>query len=131
MTQQDLDRIEELEALLEMGEELEDEDREELKELRSERRAENKRNKALSAWNRAKEVYRVTFPNTDDDPCYALMRLCKRSLQLRMIPIYIFVKLGYNTCVRHDTIKFDAFRQCGRLWIQVVGNEKALTALTG
>lgn len=72
MTQQELDRIEELETLLEMGEELEDDDREELKNLRSDQRAENKRNKALGAWNKAKEVYRVTFPNTDDDPCYAL-----------------------------------------------------------
>lgn len=72
LTKEDLDRIAELEELLEMGEELDEEDREELKELRIERRVENRRNKALSAWNKAKEVYRLTFPSTDDEPCYAL-----------------------------------------------------------
>ena len=110
MTQQDLDRIEELEALLEMGEELEDEDREELKELRSERRAENKRNKALSAWNRAKEVYRVTFPNTDDDPCYALTARAIGD----MAAVYDWDKADYvvEKIARPDiAVGFDQFHQ--------------------
>lgn len=111
MKQDDLDRIAELEELLEMGEELEPEDREELKELRSELRAENSRSKSLAAWAKAKEVYRLSFPGVpDDDPIYALT---PRVFD-EMSAMYDWVKDDYvvEKIARPDfPVGFDEFQQ--------------------
>jgi hypothetical protein len=71
MTQEELDRIAELEGLLEMGEELDEDDRTELRELRQAQRSKNRQSKAMAAWEKAKEVYLLSIDD-DDSPTYAL-----------------------------------------------------------
>lgn len=72
MKQEDLDRIAELEDLLELEGELQEEERLELSELEFELKQEKRQAKKISAWNKAKEVYRLSFVGTDDESCYAL-----------------------------------------------------------
>ena len=72
MTQEELDRIAELEGLLEMGEELDEDDRTELRELRQAQRSKNRQSKAMAAWAKAKEVYRLNIAHDDQTPSYAL-----------------------------------------------------------
>lgn len=72
MKKEDLDRIAELEDVLEFEGELQEEEREELRDLRFELRQEKKQAKKINDWNKAKEVYRLSFVGTDDEPCYTL-----------------------------------------------------------
>lgn len=72
MTQDQLDRIAELEEVKEAGEELDEEERTELRELRETQRQEKRRSKAMAAWAKAQEVYRLNIAHDDQTPSYAL-----------------------------------------------------------
>lgn len=80
MTPEDLERLQELEDLLEDEcggdlSEMDEDDRAELKELRSMAREKKKRAKALAKFDKARTVFRVNTPDDPDDPCFYVLDL--------------------------------------------------------
>jgi hypothetical protein len=63
MMAEDIERLAELEALKDAGEELDEDDREALRELRAEARAEKRQEKALAKFIKAKIVFKVAGQN--------------------------------------------------------------------
>jgi len=70
MDAEEIEQLNELEELLDAGEELDEDDRETLRELRAQARYEKRQAEALARFNKAKTVFMVE--DDDGDPSYFL-----------------------------------------------------------